>query len=213
MMVGACASGGSNRTIVDTRSRTSWAAVSMLRFRLNVGKTPELPWPDCDRNSARPSTVLTASSTTCVMETSSSSGEAPGRNVRTWIIGSSTSGCLSTSRWKYATAPTTTRNSTIIDAKTGRRIQSSASLCTFQLLGIDDDFFAVDHVAWTEYDLFSGVQTFNNLDTLFDTPAGFDAGFRSFVTFEYKDPIDSRECHDGGRRQQQCALAGRKGQR
>ena len=66
--------------------------VSLLRF--------DPPCPAFDRISAIPSTVLTASSMTCVIETSTSSGEAPGKFVRIETVGSSTSGCLSISSWK-----------------------------------------------------------------------------------------------------------------
>ena len=48
VMTGGAVSSGSWRTTVATRSRTSWAAVSMSRSRLKVAMTIELP-ADGDR--------------------------------------------------------------------------------------------------------------------------------------------------------------------
>ncbi len=47
---GGFASGGRSRTTVLTRSRTSCAAVSMSRLRLNVAITNEVPCPETERN-------------------------------------------------------------------------------------------------------------------------------------------------------------------
>ncbi len=52
--------------------------------------TNELPWPEIDRSSLMPSTVLTASSMRWEISDSTSSGEAPGRLVRTLTVGRST---------------------------------------------------------------------------------------------------------------------------
>ncbi len=126
---GGVASSGNRRPRVLTRSRTSWAAVSKLRSSLKVAMTKEVPWLEIERNSSIPSTVLTTSSICCVINDSTSSGAPPGRPVRTLTVGRSTEGKRSTPRRKKLAAPTTTSDSTIIVAKTGRRIQISASFC------------------------------------------------------------------------------------
>ena len=78
---------GSSRRTADTRSRTSWAAMSTSRFSSNVATTSDAPRPEIERSSAMPSTVLTASSIRCEICDSISSGEAPGRPVRTRTVG------------------------------------------------------------------------------------------------------------------------------
>ena len=57
-MTGGRASRGSRFSTVATRSRTSWAATSTLRFRSNVMSTSEMPCPETLRSSEMPSTVL-----------------------------------------------------------------------------------------------------------------------------------------------------------
>ena len=130
LTIGGCTSGGRSRTTVATRSRTSCAATSMSRSRLKVAMTNETPEPDTERSSLIPSTVFTTSSIRCESTVSTSSGDAPGRLVRTVTVGRSTDGKRSTPSWPNAAAPTTTRARMIITAKTGRRMQTSASFCT-----------------------------------------------------------------------------------
>jgi hypothetical protein len=60
---------------------------------------------------------------------STSSGLAPGSVVRTLTVGRSMAGKRSTPRRKYAAAPTTTSARMSMVAKTGRRMQISASFC------------------------------------------------------------------------------------
>ena len=84
--------------MVATRSRTSWAAVSMSRLRLKVTITTEVPGPEIDRSSSIPSTVLTASSIRLEISVSTSSVEAPGSWVRIETVGRSTEGNRSTPR-------------------------------------------------------------------------------------------------------------------
>ncbi len=126
---GGSTSSGSERTTVATRSRTSCAAVSRSRSSLKVAMTSDVPGPETERSSSMPSTVLTTSSMGCEMSVSTSSAEAPASVVRTLTVGRSTEGNRSTPRRKKLAAPTTTSDSTIIAANTGRWIQTSASFC------------------------------------------------------------------------------------
>src|SRR5215217_9284618 len=95
--------------------------------------TIAIPCPETERNSLIPSTVLTTSSSGCVTSDSTSSGAAPGRLTRTETVGRSTEGNRSTPSLKKPAAPTTTSDNTIMVAKTGRRIQISASFCNLVL--------------------------------------------------------------------------------
>ena len=79
-----------------TASRTSCAATSMLRFKLKLIVTIDIDSVEVERMLSIPSTVATESSIKRVTVLSISSGEAPGRAVRTLIIGMSTSGKRST---------------------------------------------------------------------------------------------------------------------
>ncbi len=98
-MTGGRVSSGNWRTTVDTRSRMSWAAVSMSRSRSKVAMTIELPPEEMERSSWMPSTVLTASSMRSETSASVSSVEAPGSAVRTETVGRSTEGKRSTPSW------------------------------------------------------------------------------------------------------------------
>ncbi len=95
---GGLASRGRLRTTAATRSRTSWAALSMSRSRLKVVMMKEPPEPEIERISSIPSTVLIASSSGCETSDSTSSVEAPGSEVRTETVGRSTEGKRSTPR-------------------------------------------------------------------------------------------------------------------
>ena len=99
-MTGGSISGGKRFSTVATRSRTSCAAESMSRFKLNVAMTAEVPCPEIERSSSMPSTVLTTSSIGCETTVSTSSGDAPGRVVRIETLGRSTEGKRSTPRRK-----------------------------------------------------------------------------------------------------------------
>ena len=132
-MTGGVASSGSVRPSVLTRSRTSCVADSRLRSSLKVAITIAVPCPQTDLSSLMPSTVLTTSSIGCAMSDSTSSGAAPGRFTRTETVGRSTEGKRSTPSLKNPAAPTTTSERTIMAAKTGRRIQISASFCNLVL--------------------------------------------------------------------------------
>ena len=83
---------GKRRAATATRSRTSWAAVSMSRDRSNVMMTNDVPVPEIERSSVMPATVFTASSIGCVTVTSTSSGDAPYSSARTETVGKSTDG-------------------------------------------------------------------------------------------------------------------------
>ena len=110
-------------------SRVSCAATSMLRLRLKVMVTIDSDSVDVERMLSMPSTVATESSTQRVTALSISSGEAPGRTVRTETMGMSTSGKRSTPSLEYETPPTTTSARMSMTAKTGRATQTSASFC------------------------------------------------------------------------------------
>src|SRR5687768_10325617 len=128
-MIGGSASSGRSLNTVATRSRTSCAAVSILRLRSNRTMMKEDPIPEMDRSSWIPSTVFTASSILCETCASTSAGDAPGRVVRTLTVGRSTEGNRSTPRREYPTEPTTTKERINIEAKTGRLRHISASRC------------------------------------------------------------------------------------
>ena len=93
---GGLASRGSRLITVATASRTSCAAMSMSRFRVNVMVRIEVLSVEVARMLSIPSTVATASSRRRVMVLSISSGEAPSSMVRTVMIGRSTLGKRST---------------------------------------------------------------------------------------------------------------------
>src|ERR1043166_4810979 len=92
--------------------------------------TKPLPCHETERSSLMPSTVLITSSSGWVTSDSTSSGAAPGKPTRTETVGTSTEGKRSTPSLKKPAVPTTTSDSTIMDAKTGRRMHISASFCT-----------------------------------------------------------------------------------
>jgi hypothetical protein len=99
-MMGGRISRGRLRSAMATLSRTSWAAASMLRLRLKVTMTIELPAPEIERSSLMPWMALSCSSSFCETWVSTSSVEAPGSSVRTLTVGRSTEGKRSTPRRK-----------------------------------------------------------------------------------------------------------------
>ena len=54
VMTGGSVSDGRRLSTVATRSRTSWAAESMSRLKLNVAMTNEVPCPEIERSSSMP---------------------------------------------------------------------------------------------------------------------------------------------------------------
>jgi len=97
---------------------------------LNWTITRETPSSVVERISSIPLTVLTASSMGLVTRASVSSGAAPGRNVVTITVGTSTLGKRSTPSRMYENHPSTTSTPTNIVAKTGRRTHKSAKNTT-----------------------------------------------------------------------------------
>jgi hypothetical protein len=95
---GASVPWGSCERIVATFSRTSCAAVSMSRSRMNETKTWPCPSIVIERSSSIPLMVLTTSSMRLVIWLSTSSGLAPGRWVVTVTVGMSTFGKMSKPR-------------------------------------------------------------------------------------------------------------------
>ncbi len=73
--------------------------------------------------------ALICSSSLWATVVSISSVEAPGSSTRTITVGRSTDGKRSTPSRNQEAAPTTTSAMTIIVAKTGRLMQTSASFC------------------------------------------------------------------------------------
>src|SRR5689334_23056590 len=164
-MIGGSASGGRSRSTLPTRSRTSCAAASMSRSRLNVIITNEEPWPEIERSWSMPSTVLTASSMRWLTSVSTSSTEAPGRIVRTETVGTSTEGKRSTRRCRKLAMPTTTSVAISIEAKTGRRMKVSTSRRT-RASGLGDHAHAgaALQVARLEHELRAGRDALQDLD-------------------------------------------------
>src|SRR6185503_15965053 len=200
-MTGGVASSGRVRPSVLTRSRTSCAADSRLRSSLKVAITIAVPWPETDLSSLMPSTVLTTSSICCVTSDSTSSGAAPGRPTRTETVGRSTEGKRSTPSRKKPAAPTTTSDSTIMVAKTGRRIQISASFCNFYflyLLRLIDNFDSLTglQVARIDYYLFPNVNSRNDLSEFSVTAPGRDRFLQRFSVLNHNHFLDACKSND-----------------
>jgi hypothetical protein len=128
-MTGGRMSRGRLRWAMETLSRTSWAATSICRLSTKVTITMALPGLEIERSSWMPWIVLICSSSFCATVVSISSVEAPGSSTRTVTVGRSTDGKRSTPRRNQEAAPITTSAITIIVAKTGRLMQTSASFC------------------------------------------------------------------------------------
>src|SRR5262245_18631103 len=129
-MIGWSMSRGRSPRIWLILSRTSWAATSTLFSSANWTKTCETPSVETERSSSMPEIVFTARSIRSVISVSMSSGAAPAWRVVIEMVGNSTFGNRSTPRLKYENTPTTTRDRTSTEAKTGRRMEISASHCT-----------------------------------------------------------------------------------
>ncbi len=126
-IIGGSTSLGSRRSTEPTRSRTSCAAVSMSRSRLNVTFTIDWPGADTERSSLMPSTRLTASSRMSETWLSTSSTDAarqrrPHHDVREIDGGEA----IDARGGRTTAAPTTTSARIIIAAKTGRLMQMAA---------------------------------------------------------------------------------------
>ena len=91
--------------------------------------TCERPSTDVERSSSMPLIVLSAPSSFLVISVSICSGDEPGFTTETDTVGMSILGSRSTPSPKNAYTPTTVSERTSIVANTGRRTQSSASLC------------------------------------------------------------------------------------
>ncbi len=97
-ITGASVPCGNWARIVATFSRTSCAAPSMSRSRMNETKTWLWPSIVVERSSSIPLIVLTTSSIRLVTWLSTSSGLAPGSRVVTVTVGMSTFGKMSRPR-------------------------------------------------------------------------------------------------------------------
>src|SRR5215510_7861545 len=197
MIIGGSMSSGSRRTTDCTRSRTSWAATSMLRSRLNVMFSIDWPGADTERSSLMPSTLLTASSRMSESWLSTSSTDPPGREVRTITLGRSTDGKRSTPRRMNDAAPMTTSAMISIVAKTGRRMQMAASV--FMVLLRDRDQRAVGEAARRDDHVVAGRDAFEDLNAIADSNAGTDTLFVRLAVFDDEHLLDAGEHH-------QCAL-------
>src|SRR6185369_3595693 len=200
-MTGGVASSGKRLPSVLTRSRTSCVADSRLRSSLNVAITIAVPCPQTDLSSLMPSTVLTTSSIGCATSDSTSSGAAPGRPTRTETVGRSTEGKRSTPSLKKPAAPITTSDNTIMVAKTGRRMQISASFCNcfyvpFVALFNYFDSLPRLQVARIDDDFFTDIDSGHNLRKIRSTATGRDGFLQRFSILDHDHLFDTRKRDD-----------------
>src|ERR1041385_7724493 len=196
---GGVASSGNCRPSVFTRSRTSCAADSRLRSSLKVAITIAVPCPETERSSLMPSTVLTTSSIGCAMSDSTSSGAAPGRLTRTETVGRSTEGNRSTPSLKNPAVPITTSDNTIIDAKTGRRIQISANFCiTYNEGSLVNHFDSLPRlqVARIDYHFFTDVNAGDDLRKFRTASASRDRTLEGFSILHHDHLFNTRKRYD-----------------
>src|SRR5690242_1574841 len=194
-MTGGSTSRGRLRCAIETLSRMSCAATSMLRLSTNVVMISELPGVEIERSSWMPWIVLICSSSFCVTWVSISSVEAPGSSTRTVTVGRSTVGKRSTPRRKYDAAPTTTSAITIIVAKTGRLMQTSASFCT-RALPLGGHSLAGRQVAGLEHDRFAGLEPGHDLDAVVGAAAGLHADLDDLALSHHEHLLDAGERHE-----------------
>src|SRR5262249_57135391 len=161
---------GMLRTALATLSRTSWAATSIWRFRLNVTMMMAVPGPQIERSSLIPWIVLICSSSRWASCVSVSSMEAPGSSTRTLTVGRSTAGKRSTPSRIQLAAPTTTKAMISMVANTGRLMQISASFC-MDLLGHGDGL-AAGEVAGHRDDRIAALEPLDDLDVRSQAAAG-----------------------------------------
>src|SRR5262245_16471508 len=125
---GSSTSTGSSGLARATLSRTSCTLVSMSYASANSRWTRERPCEEVEEMLRTPSMELSCSSRTSVTSRSTVSGEAPRSSVTTIAKGKSMSGSSFSSSRPSETTPSTTSPRISIAAKTGRRIETSASL-------------------------------------------------------------------------------------
>ena len=126
-ITGGSASTGRSAPNRDILSRTSCALRSASSSSSNSRLTMLTPSALTERIWRSPAIVLSCSSMMSVTSVSTVPGEAPGRAVVTETYGNSTSGKRSTPSRLNETMPSTTNDAISIVAKTGLRIDTSAS--------------------------------------------------------------------------------------
>ena len=125
-MTGSSMSSGRRPRTRATLSRTSWAASSIGRSRLNSRVMVAIcSWLLLVRVRS-PSTLVSSSSSTSVTADSITCGLAPGRITVTVTTGASASGNSRTASRVYPMMPTSTMPRLTIEESTGRRMKSSA---------------------------------------------------------------------------------------
>src|SRR5215831_20249578 len=204
-MIGGRISRGMLRTAMATLSRTSCAATSIWRFRLNVTITIAVPGPQIERSSLIPWIVLICSSSRWASWVSVSSIEAPGSSTRTLTVGRSTAGNRSTPSRIQLAAPTTTKAMTSMVANTGRLMQTSASFC-MALLGHGDGLTAGE-VAGHGDDRIAALEALDDLDVRAQAAAGRDAHLGRLALTDDQHLLDAGEHDDRGGRHGHHRLA------
>src|SRR5689334_18185511 len=145
-----------------------------------------------------PSTVLMTSSIGWATSDSTSSGDAPGKLTRTETVGKSTEGKRSTPSLKKPAVPITTSDNTIIDAKTGRRIQISASFCITYDGSLVNHFDSLPglQVARINHHFFTDVNAGHNLRKLRTATTGRDRTLERFSVLHDDYFLDSSKRYD-----------------
>src|SRR5690349_19150621 len=146
-----------------------------------------------------PSTVLTTSSIGCAMSDSTSSGEAPGKLTRTETVGRSTEGKRSTPSLKNPAVPITTSDNTIIDAKTGRRIQISANFCiTYNDGSLINHFDSLPRlqVARIDHHFFTDIYAGDDLRKFRTASASRDRTLEGFSILHHDHLFNTRKRYD-----------------
>src|SRR5262245_9318106 len=191
-MMGWSMSRGRSPRIWLILSRTSWAATSTLFSNANWTKTWETPSVETERSSSMPEIVFTARSIRSVISVSMSSGAAPAWRVVIEMVGNSTFGNRSTPRLKYENTPTTTRERTSTEAKTGRRIEISASHCT-SAPSLFPDGAAVDQrVRRSRDNALVGLEAAQDLDLAAHFAPELDEALLGALVLHDEDPRDAR---------------------
>src|SRR5262245_36788889 len=193
------------RTAMATLSRTSWAATSIWRFRLNVTMTTTVPGPEIERSSLIPWIVLICSSSRWATWVSVSSVEAPGSSTRTLTVGRSTAGKRSTPSRNQLAAPTTTKAMTSMVANTGRLMQTSASFC-IALLDRGDGL-AAREVPRHGDDGVAALEPVDDLDVGAQTAPGGHPDLSGLALADDQHLLDAGEDDDRGRRHRHHRLA------
>src|ERR1051326_6362845 len=97
--------GGSCRAAAAIADVTSCAAASMLRERLKCRVIDVEPRYDAELMESRPAMVENGRSSGVATAAAIVSGEAPGSDALTWMVGKSTFGRALTGRWGGALMP------------------------------------------------------------------------------------------------------------